>query len=850
MLAQKYVNLLPEHPHHAGSKIDGMSAQPFTFDPVLLEYPNRMTPPYSWVGHIPFAFFLIKHHQPATLVELGTTSGDSYFAFCQAVRKHELPTRCFAIHTGMSDPHARHENEDGFAAAQTYNEEHYADFSTLMSKTSEAALADFTDGTVDVLHFVNAHAYEPLRAQFKAWLPKMSKQGVILFHNIHETQNDFGVWVLWKELADRYPSIDFPHSHGLGVCLFGRNLRKGKAPFFRHFQLQPDLIQLLDRMTRSYIPQLEPPSAHPPHYARLYLPTEGGTFPENHYLEQPVTPDTEVTCFSLPEKLPARTLRFQPLNVAGIIQLERILLEMEEGHLFPLPLDHVTVPKDIRTQAHTYFFTQSEPIFFVTLQVPFNPLSITFEWHTLSRGDTGPSVIEQWVKDLEQTQSNLSSALQKHQQLAETHQAEQQSWIAERDQMQHKLDHLNQAYSALQTERQELEHLRDAIQQERDQLQVNQEKLEKNLTKSESQRKKLQNQLEDRQAQLKQTQIDLDAARKQIDKDQDMQNLLEEQISHLRQQKEELADSFDNIQNIYQKQLHTLEEGIEYNRTELKLLQEKIIQKEQESRQESEKAYALHQENMRLEKDMTDLRNTFAMRLSLSLTYPFRKINEWLQAEPTAKPLPPPVASPAIPDLRFWANQNGHVLIVVGVGPRTEVSLSVTMQDEADGVVEFTPLLLPQTEDQVFFLEHPAPTIVPTLSGSLFMGDQEKSWGPVPVHSVDQTVVAHCESAKIFQNGVLHIIGWAVSSYPLTQIDLWTGDQQVQQIRLGTKRPDVREDFPNYPDWQLAGFDEQIPLSADNETDRLSLRFVLSSGDTHTLTLNPIHTDRILNIQE
>ncbi len=47
--------------------------------------PDRLVEPDAWIGHIPFAFWIIAAHRPRVLVELGTHIGNSYRRFCQAV---------------------------------------------------------------------------------------------------------------------------------------------------------------------------------------------------------------------------------------------------------------------------------------------------------------------------------------------------------------------------------------------------------------------------------------------------------------------------------------------------------------------------------------------------------------------------------------------------------------------------------------------------------------------------------------------------------------------------------------------------------------------------------------------
>lgn len=175
----------------------------------------------AWLGHIPFAHWVVAACRPRLIVELGTHQGASYAAFCGAVAQMQLETRCFAVDSWEGDAHSGPYPEAVYEHISRYNAEHYARFSTLLRMRFEAALPHFADGSIDLLHIDGFHSYEAVRHDFETWLPKLSAQAVVLLHDTHETDRDFGVWRYWAELSAHYRHFAFPHCHGLGVLAVG-----------------------------------------------------------------------------------------------------------------------------------------------------------------------------------------------------------------------------------------------------------------------------------------------------------------------------------------------------------------------------------------------------------------------------------------------------------------------------------------------------------------------------------------------------------------------------------------------------------------------------------------------------
>lgn len=180
--------------------------------------PNSIQPPSAWVGHLPFASWVIREVSPKIFVELGTHSGNSYFSFCQSVVEGGISTKAYAIDTWQGDEHAGQYNDDVFTSVNAYNAEHYGAFSRLLRMTFDDAVCYFLDDSIDLLHIDGLHTYEAVRHDFEKWLPKLASGAVVIFHDTNVRERNFGVWKLWAELQMIYPNnLEFVHSHGLGV---------------------------------------------------------------------------------------------------------------------------------------------------------------------------------------------------------------------------------------------------------------------------------------------------------------------------------------------------------------------------------------------------------------------------------------------------------------------------------------------------------------------------------------------------------------------------------------------------------------------------------------------------------
>lgn len=333
--------------------------------PICLASPKRLTSVRSWHEHIPFAMFLVDLLRPNVLVELGTHAGDSYCAFCQAVRELNLNTRCYAIDTWKGDAHSGFYDSRVLEDLRAHHDPLYGSFSSLIQSRFDDALEHFADGGISLLHIDGYHTYEAVKRDFELWLPKMSADGVVLFHDTNIRERDFGISRFWDEIKEHYSCFEFFHGHGLGVLAVGEirsrelqalfKVSKDDAVRIRSFFFQlghrlslrdelrelqreteeaQDQLATLRQQEQLLIEQLKQQEEHRGRNVLQLFWTHDGGFAEAHSLEELFITDDQINQHLL--RLPAAArgpLRLDPGNRPAYVEIHRIALyaDNQEG---------------------------------------------------------------------------------------------------------------------------------------------------------------------------------------------------------------------------------------------------------------------------------------------------------------------------------------------------------------------------------------------------------------------------------------------------------------------------------------------------------------------------------------
>lgn len=211
----------------------------------------------AWTEHAPFAAWILSVTRPGLLVELGSHTGFSLFAFAEAAKCLEHSGKIVGVDSWEGDDQAGFYGDDVFNEVSRIAHEDYPDSIELVRSYFSDAVSQFDDGSIDLLHIDGRHGYDDVKEDYEIFLPKLSERAVVLFHDTHEFQDGFGVHQFWAEIAGTAPSFEFHHGHGLGVLALGAKAPADVMNFLTAATADPDKIRsryaaLGERMQQEY----------------------------------------------------------------------------------------------------------------------------------------------------------------------------------------------------------------------------------------------------------------------------------------------------------------------------------------------------------------------------------------------------------------------------------------------------------------------------------------------------------------------------------------------------------------------------------------------------------------------
>lgn len=169
-----------------------------------------------------FLYNLVAEIEPKRIVELGTYYGCSYFAFAQAIKDYMLDkTQLIGVDTWEGDIHSNFYDDTVYETFERMQRKHFALNATLDYNTSHIrstfaeAVDTFEDNSIDVLMIDGEHTLEAAKRDFEMYLPKLAKNGIVLFHDTNV--NRFTLKNYWEKISKKYISYNFDNRYGLGV---------------------------------------------------------------------------------------------------------------------------------------------------------------------------------------------------------------------------------------------------------------------------------------------------------------------------------------------------------------------------------------------------------------------------------------------------------------------------------------------------------------------------------------------------------------------------------------------------------------------------------------------------------
>jgi hypothetical protein len=184
--------------------------------------------------------------KPALSVELGSSSGDSFWALCQIADRFNRGSRTVGIDPWRTPSTTASQHNPVFEELRERCATHHADTATLLRMELNAAASEFEDKSVDLLHIAPRN-YEADNAplDLTTWRPKLRPGGVIVITGSKENSTDDSERKLWRLLSEMFPAVLVSASHLAGIAQIPH---EGEAPLVELLEKESGQLSLLFRL--------------------------------------------------------------------------------------------------------------------------------------------------------------------------------------------------------------------------------------------------------------------------------------------------------------------------------------------------------------------------------------------------------------------------------------------------------------------------------------------------------------------------------------------------------------------------------------------------------------------------
>ncbi|MBO0691470.1 MAG: class I SAM-dependent methyltransferase [Acidimicrobiaceae bacterium] len=168
---------------------------------------------------VPLLAWLTSTLRPGLCVELGTGDGNSFRALCQVTDRFGQSGRCVGVDTWRAAATTEPTLASPFELLDEYCRTHHAESASLLRTDVNAAVAEFDDESIDLLHIARVSTGgEDEPADPGPWLRKVRPGGVVVVPSASDSAGDARTHKLWQEIASSHPAVVLNLRPSVGVA--------------------------------------------------------------------------------------------------------------------------------------------------------------------------------------------------------------------------------------------------------------------------------------------------------------------------------------------------------------------------------------------------------------------------------------------------------------------------------------------------------------------------------------------------------------------------------------------------------------------------------------------------------